>query len=127
MSTFFLFLGILLIVWAIISFIASAESYSYEDEWMASAIISLIVGIVMTAWAGIYKLCDKTITENPKTEVVVVDSTQVQVQVPKDSIGEIKFIITWKDEDGVWAGKNVKLMGRTEKGINDTIIIKIPQ
>lgn len=82
----------------------------------------VIMGIILILVGGFFKLVAPDIKEIPKTETIATDS----IHLPKDSIGDIMFVISWKDEDGVWAGQNVKIRGRIDKNIGDTIIVKMP-
>lgn len=123
MSLFFLILGIFLLIVGIICCIISEDSYDWEELLGIGGIISIVVGVIMIVF-GLFGVCggyDKTISETQV--VVVVDDSHVKL--PQDSIYAVQYVISWKDEDGVWCGSNVKLFGKTEKNIGDTIIVNL--
>lgn len=91
----------------------------FDDELEALCKILSIICFVIWVICFIFS---KTENKEDKQEAVVADSTVV---VKKDSIEKMIFVVSWKDEDGVWAGQNVKLIGKTEKNIGDTIIINL--
>lgn len=122
MWIFLLILGVILIIAGIICGVESDDSYNYEELLIVSAFIGIIGGLILSIWS-IVMLCSGDNKTTPKTEVILTDSTEITV-VP-DSIYAIQYIVTWKDEDGVVVGNNIKLLGNTEKNIGDTITINL--
>lgn len=115
---FFISLGIF-----IVGFLLKAFAHDFSGWEIFGIVLQLIGGICLAIW--FVKLMISDVASEVATKNETTDSTQVQI--PKDSIGEMIFVISWKDEDGVWAGQNIKLKDRTEKNIGDTINIKLPQ
>lgn len=97
----------------------SEGSFDWECELELCSIISYVLATILFMTWGCLSLSDKEKTEEKKSEVVS-DSIRVQ-----DAIEKMVFVVSWKDEDGVWAGQNVKLIGKTEKNIGDTITINL--
>ena len=123
MWIFLLVLGIIILIVGII-YAFNIEDSSYNDEiwFILGAFIGIIGGIILTI-CSIVGLNGGFDDHSVKTEVAVV-SDAVPV-IPKDSIYAVQYVISWKNEDGVWCGSNVKLFGKTEKNIGDTIVVNI--
>lgn len=123
MWIFLLILSIVLIIGGIICFVESDDSYDNYMLLFLGGFVGVLGGIILLG-CSIVGICggfDKK-TEIPKEPTTIVsDSTQV----PSDTIKSIMYVISYKDEDGVWCGQNVKLLGYTNKNIGDTIIVNL--
>ena len=115
MTTFFFVSGIILLAIGFLVVIVT----NGDGGWG-----KVFTGFFLLLFASIMFIFTPSVKENAKVETILnSDSTQII----KDSLSELIFVISWKDEDGVWAGQNVKIRGRVDKNIGDTIIIKLPK
>lgn len=96
------------------------DDWEWEDFLNPLGIVIAVFGAGCIIWAFIW-MFEKPKSE-VKAEVLVADSTQVQV-VP-DSIYAIQYIITWKTDEEIKCG-DIILKGKTEKGVGDTITINL--
>lgn len=109
MTTFIVILGIFLAIGGSILLVMT-------DGDMGMAWV--IFGFTIIFFVAI----DRIYNDAPKSEPIITNA----ILIPTDSIVEIKFVISDISEDGIWCGQNIKLKGRTEKNIGDTITIKLP-
>ena len=125
MWIFLLILAIALLIGGIICVFNASDSYEYEDLLIFGAVFGIFIGVFLLIISSI-GLCggfEKPTTTQAQTEIV---SDSTQVKTPCDTLKYMKLIISWKDDDGVWAGRNVKIVGYTNKQVGDTLTIKLP-
>ena len=91
---------------------------SEGDDGLKTFVFGIIFLLI-----GIIGKCSSNSPHTQKEKESAVDSTQVQI--PKDSIYSVRFIISWKDANEIKCGSNVILKGKTEKGVGDTLTINL--
>ena len=123
MSLFFLILGIVLLIGGFVCYFISEDSYDWEELLAIGGIMSMVAGIFMIVF-GTIGVCGGFDKPSSATQTITLVN-DIPVAIPKDSIYAIQYVISWKDEDGAQCGQNVKLLGRTDKNIGDTIIVNI--
>lgn len=124
MATFFLILGIVLIVVAIFCFIKSTEYYYNETEWASAGIFLVFVGVSMVVGSLLF-IYDTDAPSQSKEEAILVDSTVILLP-HVDSITAIKFVIYSKEGNEIYVGNSTVLRGYTDKSIGDTITVNLP-
>jgi len=119
-----LLISIILLIYGIVCIACASDSCSSDEGIIVSgALIGIGAGLILLIMS-IMGFCG-SFDNKPETQVAVTTTDSTQVQVKPDSIYAIQYVVSYKDENGVWCGNNVKLLGKTEKNIGDTIIINI--
>lgn len=94
------------------------DDWEWEDLLNPLGLITVFgVGCIIWAFLSLFA--------NPKTEVKAEVLVTDSIQVVPDTIYAIQYVVSYKDENGVWCGNNIKLLGKTEKNIGDTIIVNL--